>query len=232
MPRTAKERGRVFFRLVVRAPSGRAADPRGATVELRSGDKVVKTIRYAGEALAAVRGHADTKYSADFDAQYELRFAFKEPAILKIDAALVSLDVDGGSATLSVPIGVYEQKTSLRFPLVGDFMVVTGHGTTEGGHQERSQSFAYDVVGLGPHLELLRGDGTKNVDSGDHQSVSGRRVAIGTAGRPTSRIRPARRGKAQQPADGDNVFAMARCVSRHWTPGPKPLDKRTIRRLP
>jgi murein DD-endopeptidase MepM/ murein hydrolase activator NlpD len=50
------------------------------------------------------------------------------------------------------------------FPLRGDFLVVTGHVSAPDGHQERSQQFAYDVVALGPHLELLKGDGTKNED--------------------------------------------------------------------
>jgi len=42
--------------------------------------------------------------------------------------------------------------------------VVTGHVGAPGGHQERSQQFAYDVVGLGPHLELLTDGGKKNED--------------------------------------------------------------------
>lgn len=153
-----------LFRLVLRGASERAAEPLAATVELRSAKKTVKTVHYGREALAAARSHADTKYSADFDALYELRFAFREPIALAVDSAMVVLETEAGSASLLVPIGVYKQKTTLRFPLTGDFMVVTGHGTTEGGHEERSQLFAYDVVGLGPHLELLHGAGTDNAD--------------------------------------------------------------------
>jgi murein DD-endopeptidase MepM/ murein hydrolase activator NlpD len=152
------------FRLVVREAKGRAAEPEGATVELRSGVETVETIRYSAKALGARRGHASTPFSPDFDALYALRFAFKEAVALGIDAALVRLDTSGASASLLVPVGIYAQKTKLRFPVPGDFMVVTGSAVSEGGHEERSQTFAYDVVGLGPHLELLRGDGTKNTD--------------------------------------------------------------------
>jgi murein DD-endopeptidase MepM/ murein hydrolase activator NlpD len=155
---------RFLFRLVVRAPAGAAAEPRGATVELSARDQPVKTLHYGAAELAALRGHASTAYSADFDARYELAFAFEEPARLEVDAARVTLEVDGGQATLRIPIGVYAQKTRLRFPLAGDFMVVTGPGTVDGGHLERSQLYALDVVGLGPRLELLRGDGTQNTD--------------------------------------------------------------------
>ena len=124
----------------------------------------MKTIRYSAEALRAARGHASTRFSADFDALYELRFAMREPVVLAIDAVQIGLEAGGTRSSLPVPVTVYEQKTKLRFPIAGDFMVVTGHATSEGGHEERSQSFAYDVVGLGSHLELLRGDGTKNAD--------------------------------------------------------------------
>jgi murein DD-endopeptidase MepM/ murein hydrolase activator NlpD len=153
-----------LFRLVVRGASAPDSEPAGATVELRAGAKRVETIEYSAEALAAARGHADTTYSDDFDALYELRFAFKEPVALAIDGAFVTLRTARGRASLLVPIGVYQQKTKLRFPLAGDFMVVVGNGSTEGGHEERSQAFAYDVVGLGKNLELLQGDGSKNSD--------------------------------------------------------------------
>jgi murein DD-endopeptidase MepM/ murein hydrolase activator NlpD len=67
-------------------------------------------------------------------------------------------------ASLEVPLAVYAQKTRLVFPLRGDFMVVTGHVSAPQGHEERSQLYAYDVVGLGSRLELLSGDGSKNED--------------------------------------------------------------------
>jgi hypothetical protein len=152
------------FRIVVRGPTGPGSDPQGATVELRSAGAVVKTIHYSAAALTAVHGFEDTPYSDDHDALYAVRLLMKEPVALAVDSAMVTLEAGGTSSSLVVPIGVYVQKTSLHFPIRGDFMIVTGHATAEGGHQERSQNFAFDAVGLGPHLELLRGDGTKNTD--------------------------------------------------------------------
>jgi murein DD-endopeptidase MepM/ murein hydrolase activator NlpD len=152
------------FRVVVRGPAEAAADPEGATVELRAAGKTVKTIRYSAVSLAAVTGHADKTYSEDGDELYDLRFSFKEPVALGIDQATVMLEAGHTTSSLVVPVGVYAQRTKLRFPLVGNFMVVTGHAAIEGGHEERSQLYAYDIVGLGPHLELLRGDGSKNTD--------------------------------------------------------------------
>jgi murein DD-endopeptidase MepM/ murein hydrolase activator NlpD len=151
------------FRLVVRSSDPPALSPRGATAELRSGATVVESIRYSADALAAVVGHG-SRWSVDFDASYELRFEFREPVALSVDAVSLTLDTAVAQASSIVPVETYAQKTKLLFPLKGDFMVVTGHVTSPGGHEERSQSFAYDVVGLGPHLELLRGDGTKNED--------------------------------------------------------------------
>lgn len=152
------------FRIVVRGSKGLVSEPQGATVELRSAGAVVKTIHYSAAAITAIHGFEDTPYSDDHDALYVVRFVMKEPVALAVDSAMVTLEAGGTSSSVVVPIGVYAQKTGLHFPLRGDFMIVTGHATSEGGHEERSQNFAFDAVGLGPHLELLRGDGTKNTD--------------------------------------------------------------------
>jgi len=152
-----------LFRLVVRAADAAAAEPARASLALRSGDRTVKTLELSAAALAAIR-EKPGQLSADADALYSLRLAFDEPVAEGIDRVDVRLESAGGSATLRVPVGEYRQKTKLRFPLRGDFLVVTGHATTPQGHEERSQVYAYDVVGLGPHLELLTGDGSKNED--------------------------------------------------------------------
>ena len=151
------------FRVVVRAPSEAPAEAQAATVELRSGQRVVKTLRLSGEALAAIRDKPG-KLSADADAACLLRLAFDEPVAENIDNVLVRLETKNGTASVEVPVSSYQQKTKLLFPLRGDFLVVTGHVSAPQGHEERSQQFAYDVVALGPRLELLKGDGTKNED--------------------------------------------------------------------
>jgi murein DD-endopeptidase MepM/ murein hydrolase activator NlpD len=151
------------FRLVVRGTDARAAEPIGATVDLRAGRQTVKSMRLSGDALAA-RREKPGKLSADADALYALRLAFDEPVEEKVDRVAIRLEAKGSTASLDVPVAEYSQKTKLIFPLRGDFMVVTGHVGAPQGHQERSQIYAYDVVGLGSHLELLTGDGSKNED--------------------------------------------------------------------
>ena len=151
------------FRLVVRGADAQTAEPIGATVDLRAGRQTVKSLRLSGDALAALR-EKPGKLSADADALYALRLAFDEPVAEKIDRVAIRLETKASTASLEVPVTVYAQKTKLDFPLRGDFLVVTGHVTAPQGHEERSQLYAYDVVGLGPHLELLTGDGSKNED--------------------------------------------------------------------
>jgi murein DD-endopeptidase MepM/ murein hydrolase activator NlpD len=151
------------FRLVVRAADAEAAEPIGATVDLRAGQRTVKSIRLSGDALASLREKLG-KFSADADALYALRLGFNEPVAERIDHVAIRLDSKGSSASLDVPVTEYVQKTKLVFPLRGDFMVVTGHVTAPQGHQERSQLYAYDILGLGSHFELLTGDGSKNDD--------------------------------------------------------------------
>ena len=149
------------FRLVVRAGDARSAEARGATVELRSGQRLLKSLRLSADAVATIQERPG-KLSADADAIYLLRFAFTEPVAEKIDAVAITLETQAGSASLQLPVATYQQQTKLVFPLKGNFLVVTGHVSAPQGHEERSQQFAYDVVALGPLLELLSGDGTKN----------------------------------------------------------------------
>ena len=151
------------FRVVVRGSDAQAAEPVAATVDLRAGPRTVKSVRLSSEALAALREKPGS-LSADADALYALRLAFDEPVAERIDLVAVRLESAGSAASLDVPVAEYAQKTNLIFPLQGDFMVVTGHASTPQGHQERSQFYAYDAVPLGPHLELLTGDGSKNED--------------------------------------------------------------------
>src|SRR5262249_29208237 len=125
--------------------------------------RIVKSIQLSGDALTALR-EKPGKLSADADALYALKLAFDEPVAEKIDRIVIRLESKESAASLEGPVSEYVQKTKLGFPLRVDFMVVTGHVTAPQGHEERSQLYAYDVVGLGPHLELLTGDGSKNED--------------------------------------------------------------------
>jgi murein DD-endopeptidase MepM/ murein hydrolase activator NlpD len=152
------------FRLIVREAQGGAAEPTGATIELRAGTHLVRSLRLSGQALSCLRERPGS-LSADADAAFAVKLAFiNEPVAEGIDRVAVRLEAGTAVASLIVPVGDYGQKTTLRFPLRGDFLVVTGHVSAAQGHEERSQQFAYDIVALGPGLELLKGEGAKNED--------------------------------------------------------------------
>ena len=164
------------FHILVRERKDREVLAKSATVELYSGPKLLKTVQFTEDALSALRGvsfkagKAEPEISAKrFAAQeevFDLRHQFSEPTGLNITRLVyrLELQIPGGrklSRTLEIPITRYQTKTKLLFPIKGDFMVVNGH-VAEGGHTEWSQHFAYDIVPLGPHLEMLQGDGTAN----------------------------------------------------------------------
>jgi len=65
----------------------------------------------------------------------------RERVFLAIDAVQIGLEAGGTRSSLLVPVTVCEQRAKLRFPIAGDFVVVTSHASSEGGHEERSQSF-------------------------------------------------------------------------------------------
>ena len=66
------------FRLVVRSGDARSAEARGATVELRSGQRLLKSLRLSADAVTAIQ-EKPGNLSADAYAIYLLRFAFTEP---------------------------------------------------------------------------------------------------------------------------------------------------------
>ena len=103
------------------------------------------------------------KAFSDQEEVFDFRHRFSEPVALAIDRLVYTLELatpDGKriERTLEIPVSIYVQKTKLLFPLRGEFIVVNGNVTDE-GHQEWSQQFAYDIAGLGPHLELVRTNG-------------------------------------------------------------------------
>src|SRR5215470_4177870 len=91
------------FRVVVRAAPEAAAEAQVATLELRSAQRVMKSLRLSGEALAAIR-EKPGKLSADADAAYLLRLGFDEPVAESIDNVLVRLETKNGTASLEVPV--------------------------------------------------------------------------------------------------------------------------------
>jgi murein DD-endopeptidase MepM/ murein hydrolase activator NlpD len=147
-----------------------AAEPSAARIELFSGGKLEASVQLAGDALAAVRslsfkGAGFTAAAfADQDETYDLRHSFSEPIALKIDRISYHLRFsDGSMLRLEIPISTYVARTRLIFPIKGFFTVING-AVTDRGHSEWSQYFAYDITGLGPHLEVVRSNGETDDD--------------------------------------------------------------------
>jgi Peptidase family M23 len=68
------------------------------------------------------------------------------------------------SGSVVVPLGVYQQKTSLIFPFRGKGIILQA-GAANGGHRNRSGQFALDAFGLDDAWSIIvPGDGKKNAN--------------------------------------------------------------------
>ncbi|HJU56129.1 MAG TPA: M23 family metallopeptidase [Pyrinomonadaceae bacterium] len=165
------------FNVLVKEKANLPLEPQSATIEFYAGRNLIKTVQFSAAALNAVRGVSfksttSSEFSAkSFSAQeesFDLRHRFSEPAALQIDRLVYTLKLTTPRGkqiekTLAIPVSNYAQKTKLIFPLKGPFTVLNGH-VADQGHQEWSQHFAYDIAGLGPHLELVKTDGETSGD--------------------------------------------------------------------
>lgn len=151
-----------FHWIKVIAKNGNAPVPTTAAVDIFSGQNVVKTVKFSKEALNAARRNSFNQFAEQKEA-YDLSHFFREPVALGIDKVLYGLELSTPQGqtveeSVEVPINVYDQKAKLVFPMEGAFVVVNGW-VTDGGHKEWSQHFAYDIVALGEHYEMLKGQG-------------------------------------------------------------------------
>jgi hypothetical protein len=154
-----------YFHLVVQDEQKRALNPRSASIKLRSGSTVHMTLDLGADVLSSQRGLSFRK-NAGMDESFDLRHHFCAPADPSIDRVSYELELgtsDGKKRrkSIEIPIRTYVQKAKLIFPLRGNFVITNGN-VVEGGHHEWSQHFAYDIIGLGPHFELIVGEGAKN----------------------------------------------------------------------
>lgn len=156
-----------YFRVVVLDRSSRELKPTAVVITLYSGPTVVKIVELRAAALNGQTSVSFTKNSGLVES-FDLGHHFCEPAASAIDRLRYELEVEAPDdkklkRSIEMPLLSYVQKTKLNFPIKGSFIVVNGN-VIEGGHHEWSQQFAYDIVGLGKHLEMLKGEGTKNKD--------------------------------------------------------------------
>jgi hypothetical protein len=157
------------FNLLVKDQNGKI-EPQSARMEFYSSEERVNTIELSKKALNAVRSKSIA--TRDFDKEeeaFDLRHYFSVPVSLDVSRLVYRLTLagSGGSALereLDIPLLRYEQKTKLTFPMKGKFMVVLSHDFNEPHSLGRSQHFAYDIFGMGPHWEITRNSGVTNAD--------------------------------------------------------------------
>jgi hypothetical protein len=153
------------FDIAVICSTDCALTPISASVELSSAGSAVERQDWTTEMLARIkrtsfRLEPNTPVMAPVRAialpeAFELRFYFRQPQALAIDSVTLRLalaDAKGRRAEqmLRIPIGYYQQKTTLNFPIRGhgiigqDYVTNGGHG----GHGDFSDEFGIDIDGL------------------------------------------------------------------------------------
>lgn len=153
------------FDLVVNEQFGRYLEPLQARIDSYAGNELIKSEILTGATLAQLRRFPVARFAPQPQI-FNFRHEFSEPVSLTIDRMDYTLQLRTPTGatiekTLPVLIQHYQQRHRLIFPVRGNFMIVNGHEAEELNHKyESSQHYAYDIVGLGPHLELENGDGT------------------------------------------------------------------------
>ena len=158
------------FNVLVKSEN-RNIGPQGARLEFYSSGERLNVVELSKKALNGVRG-TSIRAAGDLDREeevFDLRHYFSMPVSLNVGRIVYNLTVAGPGAsgvekTLDIPLLRYEQKTKLLFPMRGKFMVVLGHDFNEAHSLGRSQHFAYDIFGMGPHWEITRNGGATMAD--------------------------------------------------------------------
>ena len=158
------------FNLLVKSEN-RNIEAQGAHLEFYSSGDRANVVELSKKTLSAVR-RTSISAAGDLDREdelFDLRHYFSMPVSLNVDRLVYSLTVAGPGAsgvekTLEIPLLRYQQKTKLVFPMKGKFMVVRGHDFNEPHSFGRSQHFAYDIFGMGPHWEITRNGGATMAD--------------------------------------------------------------------
>jgi murein DD-endopeptidase MepM/ murein hydrolase activator NlpD len=156
------------FNLLVKEKYGRALEPQAARIEFYSGANRVQTVELEAAALMAARKVSYQSLAAQ-DEVFDLQHYFSEPVALHIDKLVYHLELttrqnETVRQSLEIPVANYIQKTKLIFPLKGAFIVAAGHDFNEEHKSEWSQQYAYDILALGPHYEIVRTNGETNED--------------------------------------------------------------------
>lgn len=164
-----------IFWLVVQTDTPRELTARTLRIELLSGPQVIRTTDYGPEGVAPLAVVLPAKARlmdgrpspTPIHWAQALRIRCSESGAAKIDAMRITVGLAEGdaivSATATIPVETYQQKTALLFPFRGPG-VVTNAGITNGGHRNRSGQFAIDAVGLDENYGTNRPTGGKSED--------------------------------------------------------------------
>lgn len=159
------------FNLLVKEQHNRAIDIVNARLEFYSSGEVVHASELSRKALQAIRGVsiAARSYPDREEELFDFRHYFSLPVSLDIDrlANTLTLMPPGCSEMrnrLEIPLLRYEPKAKLIFPMKGKCWIGLAHDFNEPHSDGRSQHFAYDILGLDPNWEIVRGAGAANSD--------------------------------------------------------------------
>jgi len=158
------------FNLLVKENQNRPLDPISARLAFYSAADRVHVLDFSRKALDAIRSVSIATREPDKeDELFDFRHYFSLPVSLNANLLVYELVLmhPGGPElhrSLEIPLLRYEQKTKLIFPIKGKFLIGLGHDFNEPHSDGRSQHFAYDILGAGPHWEITRNSGTANAD--------------------------------------------------------------------
>jgi hypothetical protein len=166
-----------IFSAIVQSSSPSAFTPSAMTVDLLKHGILLTSSHYTEAGLGPLTYHTSlTPLLADGSTSlppiywpFVVRLRNTEPITLGVDEMrieLVATDSSGrrGASTAVVPIETYHQKAALIFPFRGKGIILQG-GATNGGHRNRSGSFAIDAFGLNDAWSIqVPGNGKANAD--------------------------------------------------------------------
>jgi hypothetical protein len=145
--------------LLVETGAQRDLKVQSATIQLLSGQQVVRATKYDADGVRALtivppftpKLMGGSPSPTPIYWPQAIRVRCTEAAAAKVDAMRVELALGEADrqvlAEVVLPVETYEQKTTLIYAFKGRG-IITNAGVTNGGHRNRSGQFAIDGVGL------------------------------------------------------------------------------------
>ncbi|MCI0442469.1 M23 family metallopeptidase [bacterium] len=156
------------FYVVLKEKFSRPVDLVAAKIEFYSDDEKLESLELSDSMLETIRGISFGGFNNQEEI-FDLHHYFSRPVSESVDKMVYKLNLvtpkgEKIQRSIDIPVETYEQKTELLFPIKGKFMVGGGHDFNEPHKAEWSQHYAYDIIGLGPHYEVIKTDGSTNED--------------------------------------------------------------------